>query len=33
MIKVEGLCGISATIICDSVSEQGVRLTTCEPLE
>lgn len=30
MIKVEGKCGISATIVCDSVSEAGVRLTTME---
>jgi len=30
VIKVEGKCGISATIICDSISEAGVRLTTME---
>lgn len=27
---VEGLCGIKATVICDSISEAGVRLTTME---
>lgn len=30
MTKVEGKYGVSATIICDSVSESGVRLTTME---
>lgn len=28
MVKIEGKCGISATVVCDSVSEAGVRLTT-----
>lgn len=29
-VKVEGKCDISATIVCDSVSAAGVRLTTME---
>lgn len=29
-VKVEGKCDISATIVCDSVSPTGVRLTTME---
>lgn len=30
MKTTEGLCGIKATVICDSISESGVRLTTFE---
>lgn len=30
MITIEGLCGIKATVLCDSISESGVRLTTFE---
>ena len=30
MIKFEGKCGVSATVICDSISEAGIRLLTFE---
>lgn len=30
MTTVEGLCGIKATTVCDSISERGDRLTTME---
>lgn len=30
MIKIEGKCGVSATVVCDSISEAGIRLLTFE---
>lgn len=29
-VKIEGECGVSATVLCDSISEAGVRLLTFE---